>query len=106
LHEAAERDPHNPHDDLAYGGAILQFYRDPQMIDIAVNSYLNAVAKYPNYSFAQAGLARALSAAGKPEEAKVAAHRALELDQLNRDLQHYDRLLPDDTIAALRAIDR
>jgi tetratricopeptide (TPR) repeat protein len=53
-----------------------------------------AVALYPNHAAAQSQLAEALSLAGRHDEARAAARRALELDAINERAGHIDKRLP------------
>ncbi|REJ85606.1 MAG: O-antigen ligase domain-containing protein [Planctomycetota bacterium] len=75
-----------------------------RLLKDAIRSLQTAANGYPNHSGIQASLAESLAAAGETEEARLHASRALELNDLNHSLGHYDRLLDDDTRQRLEAL--
>lgn len=62
---------------------------------LAVAWYERALARYPTHSLWTAEYADALATTGDMQQAATVARRALEQDDLNRELAHYDRFLPD-----------
>lgn len=106
-HQAAALDPFHSHDDRALGEMYLARFRQSQApVDaaLAVKSLEAAVEKYPNHARTHASLAYAGVAAADENLARSAAGKALDLDQLNRDLGHYDRLIPEAELPELRRI--
>ena len=107
MREAIARDPVSPKRYWVLGQWQFERARetdDRSLLDDALENLRRAAAGYPNHSGIQASLADALAAAGDIEPARSHALRALELDDLNRSLGHYDRLLGDEARARLEAI--
>ncbi len=107
LQAAIERDPVAPK--LQWLAAEWSLDRhgrtgDESLLAGAVAHAELAAMGYPHHSGIRATLAEAYAAAGRGRDAALEAQQALELDQLNRDLAHYDRLLDDATISRLREI--
>lgn len=97
LQSARDRDPHNSHADRLLGDVWLRRARNgdaPHAAAEAVVSFARAVDRYPNSSHLQADLSDALLLAGQPEPAVAAARRALELNTINEEWLHIDKLLP------------
>lgn len=65
----------------------------PEFANEAVAACESGLKQYPHYSPLWALYALALDASGKP--AAEAVSKALELDDLNRKNQHFDKLLPE-----------
>jgi tetratricopeptide (TPR) repeat protein len=63
-----------------------------------------AAAAYPHDARVRATLAEAFAAGEHPADAAREAGRALELDDLNRQLGHYDRVFGAETLQRLRAL--
>lgn len=104
---AIARDPANPHDHRLLGEMLLQkFMRDNEKVIIqeAIRQLMLASANYPNHAPTQAALALAFDAAGESAHAREAAAKAIKLDALNRELGHYDRLLPDSALPELKRL--
>ena len=107
MREAIARDPVSPKRYWVLGRWQFERARekdDRSLLDDALENLRNAAAGYPNHSGIQASLAEALAETGDVEPARSHALRALELDDLNRSLGHYDRLLGDEARARLEAI--
>jgi hypothetical protein len=105
--EAIARDPASPHDHRKLGEMYLQKFqkdRDTLAVEEAILGLTTAAVKYPNHAATQAALARAFEAAGEHVNARRAAAKAIELDSLNRQLGHYDRLLPDSDLPELESL--
>jgi tetratricopeptide (TPR) repeat protein len=105
--EAIARDPANPHDHRILGEIYLAKFERDREADAArqaVEWLTIAAEKYPNHAPTQASLARAHEAAGDKALSREAAAKAIRLDALNRELGHYDRLLPDSDLPGLKAL--
>jgi O-Antigen ligase/Tetratricopeptide repeat len=83
----------------------LRFHRtrDREAAEQAVRWFQQARERYPQSARLRADYALALAAAGRSQAARAEAVKALELDQLDEQLGHYDKVLDDDTRARLRA---
>jgi tetratricopeptide (TPR) repeat protein len=66
----------------------------PADASLAVEYFLQAVARYPHSAGLRAELSLAFRQAEQPQQAKDEARLALELDQINRDAGHFDKILP------------
>lgn len=107
LSAAIARDPYAPKLEwLAAEWNLQDFTRSTseRSLQEAVAHAERAAAGYPHHSGIRATLAEACAAAGRSADAAREAQQALQLDQLNRDLAHYDRLLDDATIERLQGI--
>ena len=107
LSAAMARDPYAPKLEwLAAEWNLQHFHRSAseRSLHEAVAHAERAVSGYPHHSGIRATLAEACAAAGRSEDAAREAQQALRLDQLNRDLAHYDRLLDDATIERLQQL--
>lgn len=107
LKMAIERDPYHPRLYRRLAEMDLAKFtrsRDPHVAQLAADELMRAVERYPNDSSLRALRATALSDAGRIDEAKTEADRALRLDEVNRKHGHTDRYLPDDKVAQLRRL--
>jgi tetratricopeptide (TPR) repeat protein len=107
LQEAIARDPHHPKRFWTAGQwESLRFdrTRDPEAARLAVQWLARAVEGYPSSSRIRADYAFALAATGQSEAARAEAERALELDQINQQLKHNDKVLDDATRQRLRSL--
>lgn len=94
---AQQRNPLAAKEYLTLSNWWLQRYeRSPQaeFATAAVSAAETGVALYPNFSRLHAQLAKALHAANRSQKAAEAARRAMELDDLNRQRGHIDKVLP------------
>ncbi len=92
--QAIERDPFSGKRWFALGEYWMERYRHEPVAthaEEAVRAFESGIARYPEYAPLWAQLAIAEEAAHQP--ASAAARKALELDDLNRRNQHFDRLL-------------
>lgn len=106
LDRAIELDPENPKTywlQAQWKLDRLQQYGDSAMIHDAIETAEAAAARDPQNAEVLATLAEACAGI-RADEARATAARALELDALNLQLGHYDRLLSDATRAELRAL--
>jgi tetratricopeptide (TPR) repeat protein len=104
LRDAVRRDPENPKTYwLKAQWELEQFerIRDRRVIDEAVRSAEAAAARDPQNVVILATLARVYSSAERHADARETAQRGLALDDLNRELGHYDRLLDEPTRSRL-----
>jgi hypothetical protein len=104
---ALARDPASPHDHRILGEMFLRKFgkdQDKDSAQQAVRWLTSASKMYPNHAPTNAALARAFDAAGDKSHATEAAAKAIQLDALNRELGHYDRLLPDSDLPELKAL--
>ena len=96
--QAIERDPRNPGGYRTLGEIYLaKAARTGHTSDAqaAADAFEQAGALYPNCSLIVAELAESLWKAGRLPDARAAARRARELDQINQDAGHTDKLLTD-----------
>ncbi|MDA0833703.1 MAG: O-antigen ligase family protein [Planctomycetota bacterium] len=70
----------------------------------AADMFVEAVRRYPEDSELQWELAIASRAAGQTEQARRAAKRAIELDEINRRYSHSDKYLTSDQLSGVRAV--
>jgi tetratricopeptide (TPR) repeat protein len=107
LQRAMTLDPHDaaPHRRLgdAYWSRFTRSHR-ARDAEAAAEAWGQAVERYPNEASLRAQRAAALAAAGRGEQAKTEAERALELHTINRTLEHSDRYLSPSTLDELRRI--
>ncbi len=96
--EAAEaaiaRDPNNPHAYRLLGNVWLRQIGPDGPADAAskaVAAFEQALERYPHSSRLWAESVPAWRAAGRDEDARHAARRALELDDINHEARHYDK---------------
>lgn len=100
----------DPHSQRIYRQLGLMYFlkaeqmSSPEDATQAVEYLKEAVARYPNSSTLRAELALAFEAAGQKDEAVREATRALDLDQINRNAGHADKILPETTVQALESI--
>jgi tetratricopeptide (TPR) repeat protein len=105
--EALTNDPASPHDHRLLGEMFLEKFqkdRDSDAARQAVEWLTKASKRYPNHAPTQAALARAYEAAGDRDHSREAAKKAVRLDALNRELGHYDRLLPNSDLPGLKVL--
>lgn len=105
--EAIARDPRNAGGYRTLADLYLgRFNRTGQMADAsaAVDAASQALTLYPNHAAAQSQLAEALSLAGRPDKARQAARRALELDAINEGAGHIDKRLPKGRLELMQKI--
>jgi len=70
----------------------------------AAEAFKRAVDMYPTEASLRGGCAAALADAGRIDDAKKQARKALELDEINHRWGHSDRYLSDQTVASLRRL--
>lgn len=107
LNRAIERDPYAPKLRWTAAQWLLDRFRktgDPALAHDALKYAQSAAMNYPNDSHIRGTLAEAYAAVEEAPAAAREAGRALQLDQLNRNLGHYDRLLSDPTIERLKTL--
>lgn len=100
LRNAIVRDPENSKTYwLKAQWELEQFERfsSPELIAAAVESGEAAAERDPQNARIVATLGLVYSAAGRPDDARTAAARSLQLDDLNRQLGHFDKLLDEVT---------
>jgi O-antigen ligase/polysaccharide polymerase Wzy-like membrane protein len=105
LETAIQLDPNNPRLYRRLGAMDLaKFARSVDRNDAqaAVEALGHAADRYPNDASLRAMRATAFGDAGRIQEAKGEAERALALDQINRENGHTDRYLPDETVRRLQ----
>ncbi|MBI1345741.1 hypothetical protein GC163_05575 [bacterium] len=105
LHQADEffqalqrRDPYNPHgwvNRAEIAALAHSVSHNPHDLSAAVDAWAQAVAMYPTNAAYLTQWAFAAEKAGATETALAAAQRALQQDQLNHDLWHLERWLPE-----------
>lgn len=105
LHQAIELDPYSAGRFRTLGNfwdekAIQE--KSTEAAQSAVKAYEQAVSLYPNFAELHSELAMAKLRAGQPAE--VAASRALELDQLNQENGHFDKVLKPEVLEELQQI--
>jgi O-Antigen ligase len=96
--EAIARQPRNFSAYRALGSAYLTRFdrtQDPKDALRAADEFSNAVVLYPNHAELQSELAEALWRAEQPASARPFAERALQLDAINRQAGHRDKLLSE-----------
>lgn len=96
--EAIRRDPYQANAYRTLGHWHLQRFewsRDRQDGVAAEKALAFAAELYPNHSDIQAKLAEAAHAAGNGSSTRTAAQRALDLDSINREAKHTDKLLEE-----------
>jgi len=79
------------------GNFLAEIYAttaDPTHLTAAVQAHELAASLYPHSAPVQANLARTLEKSGHGEEARHAAQRALQLDEVTRRAEHEEKLLP------------
>ncbi len=97
--QAIRRDPVNPNRYRTLASLWLRHStKSASRVDseLAANALQSALARYPQDAFLWADLADAAAGAGDQEQRVRAARRALELDDLNRGRQHWDRVIADE----------
>lgn len=107
LQQAIDRDPHHPKRFWTAGQWELRRFErtgNVQAAEAGVAWLKRAVDGYPNSSRIRADYAFALAAAGRSQAAHAEAERALQLDQLNEQLAHFDKVLDDATRERLQAL--
>jgi Flp pilus assembly protein TadD len=77
---------------------------DAEAAEQAVHWLALAAEGYPHSARIRADYALALAAAGQSQAAHAEAAKALELDALNLELAHYDKLLDDDIRELVQAL--
>ncbi|MFN0198244.1 MAG: O-antigen ligase family protein [Planctomycetaceae bacterium] len=105
--QANERDPHNHRGYRILGEWHMKRNRrssSPVDAQAAVVAYSRAVEFYPTHALLQWELATACQAAGLVADARRAAERALEIDDINRRYNHLDKFLPAEQIKELRQL--
>lgn len=105
--EAIRLDPHSAMEYRSLGGLYLSRFRtteDPAQARQAADAFAFAVKRYPAHSAIRAEYAAALEAAGDLAAAGAEAQEALRLDGVNRELAHYDRTLPRETVAEMKRL--
>jgi tetratricopeptide (TPR) repeat protein len=107
LQQAIQRDPYAPK--LHWMGARwclerLSSTNDSVLAAAALEFAEAAVVGYPHDAGIRATLAEAYAAGGHTPDASREAGRALELDDLNRQLGHYDRVFNEQRLRQLRAL--
>lgn len=98
LRQASRLDPENPKTywlQAQWELERLEQRTSPDVLEDALRMAEAAAQRDPQHSGVVTTLAQALDAAGRREDAQVAARRALALDDLNRERGHYDRLLSE-----------
>ncbi|WP_437193734.1 O-antigen ligase family protein [Planctomicrobium sp. SH527] len=96
LELADQRDPFAAKRQFIRAEFWMDRYRNepnPEFASEAVTACERGLKQYPQHSPLWALYALALDASGKPASAAIA--KALELDDLNRKNQHFDKLLPE-----------
>jgi O-antigen ligase len=85
---------------------IARFKRTGEQADAAAaaDAMLQAVALYPNHALGQSQLAEALALAGRQDEARLAARRALGLEAINERAGHIDKRLPKGRLELMKQI--
>jgi hypothetical protein len=85
---------------------VAHFKRSRSKADAAaaVNAMHQAVALYPNHALTQSLLAEALQLDGLQDEARQAAGRALELDEINERAGHIDKRLPKERLKLMMEV--
>ncbi len=107
LETAIQLDPDNPRLYRRLGAMDLaKFARSVDRNDAraAVEALGHAADRYPNDASLRALRATAFGDAGRVQEAKAEAERALALDRINRENGHTDRYLPDETVRRLQQL--
>ncbi|MFV0446324.1 MAG: O-antigen ligase family protein [Planctomycetaceae bacterium] len=109
--QAADRmvaaDPVNPHAYRVRGELWKSRYRrslDKQDAQHAADEFRLAAGRYPNSPSVQLELAQALHVADDNAEARVAAQRALELNQLYVQHTHFDKTLSESDVSELQQL--
>jgi hypothetical protein len=105
--EAIARDPRNSGGYSTLAHLYLgRFKHTGQMADAsaAVDAARQALTLYPNHAITQSQLAEGLSLAGRPDEARQVARRALELDAINEHAGHIDKRLPKGRLELMQKI--
>jgi len=104
---AIDRDPHNPHSMHLAGEMHLKSFEkkgERESLNTAIDLLEQAVAGYPNSANIRGSLAIAQSQAEDIDAAKESAGRALELNEIQREQGHVDKLLEDAKVERLRDI--
>lgn len=105
--QALSRDPAGFHDHLAIGRAHWERWertRNASSAVAAARALEQAVLRHPTSAEIQAECALALAAAGESAAAQKSAQQALEQDDLNHRMLHFDRLLSKDLRSRLTQI--
>jgi len=103
--QALQRNPLAAKEYLTLSDWWLQRFRrfpHSDSAEAALASAQQGVRLYPGFVRLQMQLAFAWQAVGDPQQAEQAARVALNLDQLNRERGHTDKLLPEDRRQALQ----
>ncbi len=109
MKSASQRDFHSyrPHEQLArayFERAVSSPAERQIFAEKAVESFEEANRRYRSSSRLLAGAAEALALAGKRKQASIEANRALKQDELNRQLGHSDRVLPEEVVERLKRL--
>ena len=107
LREAISRDPEHAKLYWSCGQWEMRRFdrtRDVDAVEQATQWLARALSGYPNNARIRADYALALAAAGQSEAAHTEAIRAVQLDDLNIRLGHYDKLLDDDVRERIQAL--
>ncbi|ODA35444.1 O-antigen ligase family protein [Planctopirus hydrillae] len=109
MKSASQRDFHSyrPHEQLArayFERAVSSPAERQIFAEKAVESFEEANRRYRSSSRLLAGAAEALALAGQRKEASIQANLALEQDELNRQLGHSDRVLPEEVVERLKRL--
>ena len=104
---ARERDPFSGSMSREVGVWFTQRFDRTRASDDALQAVFwleDALRRYPTQPLWNAEYAMALQVSRRTDDARKAARRALELDELNRAAGHLDRYLPEPTAARLRKL--
>jgi len=104
LQESIKRDPYSPKRHFSLGELLRRQYhktRDSAVLEQAIEAMQSGVDGYPHEARMRATLAQTLSEAGRSQQAAEQARIALELDDLNVERAHYDRVLENELRDAL-----
>jgi len=104
---AMQRDPVNPLNYFELGQQFYQQYQEsklPEDLTGALENLKQAVIGYPNNARYQAIFAEVLSEAGKLNESREQAQRAIDLDEANHRAQHVDKYLTEETLSRMKEI--
>ena len=104
--EAIRRDPENPNRYRTLADFCMRRHLltgETSAAEAALRALDEALVRYPTEASLWAETARMADEADQPERVQQAAARALQLDRLNRDRQHWDRVLAEDRVDWLQS---